>query len=926
MAKPNMLLIAEKPDLMRQIEAVYRKCAGKLPYQIDFMSQRGHLVALRQPDELDESLKIWQWETLPFHPEDYGGWKYKVIQEKRTGKFQTSQERYEEIRAALKSGKYDAVINAGDPDQEGELLIRLVLRQAGNTLPVRRFWTNDLTEKAIADALVNLKDDDRDPMLTNLLDAAYGRQHSDYRFGMNLSRAATLKMGTTVSCGRVETPILAIVCRREQEIRDFKPSTSYGVQAEYAEGFTGVLFDAADASADEKADEEARSGVVRFRTREEAQGLIKGLPGKAETIQCEKKEVRTQPPKLFKLATAQIAAGKNGYNDAETLAIIQGLYEKKLLSYPRTDCEYLSSAEDFEGTLEAVRNLPGLAPFVDRITPADIARVKKSKRWVNDAALKDEGHSALKPTTTKTDFSSLPRDEQDIYLMVAKRFVSIFLPPIIQEQVTLIADAGGYTFRSTGKTLVDPGFAEIYGTKFTDAVIPPHSKGDILEIRKYGVTEKTTTCPKRFTSPDLVAACENPLKYLDDPTLKALGKRLKIGTPATRSGIIKKLKTKDCGGKYGYLTEKKEKKTVYIVPTPLGEGIIKNLGSCDICKVDLTGRWEEMLESVRRGALGLAELEKTMMSDVGSLVEDIKNTPMEVLGTRKGSGYKRITACPVCGKDIRAGEKGCFCSGWKASKDASGREVPGCPVWISREKWGIRFEDADFEVLLGGGEIEKTAESAEGNSGKIRLRYDLSKGGLYDVDAPVEEAAKCPVCGGKILLGKDRFYCTGPGTGQACNVRGWKTVCGAVLEATDVKSLMAGEEIEKECSKDGKSWRQKLVYNLETNKVDFVKAAHESSGYKCPCCRKSDLYEGEKMYRCMDDKCGFVIWKKMAGHELTADEVGQLVANGKTDPIDGFIKKDGSPFRGSVPLMVDKRAKSVAFDFGPKPGAGKKKK
>ena len=211
------LLIAEKPSLRREIETVYKKHKSEIPYEITFMEQRGHLLTLKNPSELDEELKKWDWDTLPIHPEEYGGWQYKPISEKKTGKFLTSQERFEAIGKELKSGSYDFVINAGDPDQEGELLIRIVLAALKNKLPVKRYWTNALTEEKILDALKNLRDDDHEPELVHLLDAAYARQHSDWRFGMNISRAATLKMGARCACGRVKTPILGIVCKREKE-------------------------------------------------------------------------------------------------------------------------------------------------------------------------------------------------------------------------------------------------------------------------------------------------------------------------------------------------------------------------------------------------------------------------------------------------------------------------------------------------------------------------------------------------------------------------------------------------------------------------------------------------------------------------------------------------------------------------------------
>ena len=885
------LLIAEKPDLMRQIETVYKKHAKNIPYHITFLSQRGHLVTLKQPDEISDDLKDWTWDTLPFHPEAYGGWQYKVIKEKKTGTYLTSQERYDQIKKELSSGKYDFVINAGDPDQEGELLIRIVLKHAKNTLPVKRFWTNDLTEGAIVTALKNLKDDDKDPMLVNLLAAAYGRQHSDYRFGMNLSRAATLKMNKTVSCGRVETPILAIVCKREEEIRNFVPSTSYGVKSIFSEKFEGKYFDGSEVSKDENADEDAKSGVVYFKTKKEAEDLIASLPNKMKVISYEAKPQKTTAPKLYKLASAQVAAGKLGYNDADTLAIIQKLYEKKYLSYPRTDCEYLSSKEDFRGILDAVAEVPELAPFVKKITNADIENVRKSKKWVNDKELEESGHSALRPTDLAPDYRSLSKEEQDIYSMICRRFVAIFLPPLIQTRTTLIADADGNTFRSTGKTLVDAGFSKIFGTTFTDMVIPEKKPGDILDVDTYTVMEKTTTCPKRFTSPDLIDVCERPQKYLEDAALKSLGKELKIGTPATRSATIQKLI------RYKYLTEKKEKKTVYIVPTDTGEKIIRNLGDCDICKVDLTGLWEEQLRDVRAGKMSLSDLENAMKKHVEQILEDMKNTPMTPLSTK--SRYKQIMACPNCGNKILSGEKGAFCAGWKS----------GCNTWLPREKWGISFTDDDYIDLLSGKTIEKESEE----EGKIRLVYDRNRGGLVNADVPVVSVMKCPKCGGDVMMNDKRFYCIGSGTGKSCDVGGYLTVCGATLEKDDIVSLLGGSEIEKTCSKDGKEWQQKLKYDFNENKVSFVQKEKKISAYTCPCCKKNPMYDGGKMYRCTESKCGFTIWKTVAGHELTDEEIGKIITDGKTDLIEGFKSKKGTDF--SAMLVLNKRKKSVEFKF-----------
>ena len=237
------LLIAEKPDLMKKIAECYKKHRDEIPFDITFAALRGHILRLKLPDELDESLADeWSWEALPIEPETIGGWQYTIIEEDKKDRYLTAKERYDNILKELRSGKYDVVFHAGDSDQEGELIVREILMHMGNKLPVVRFWTNDLTEEAILEALKNPRDDDKDPQLVNLYYASLGRQHSDYRVGMNGSRAGTKKMGGRVAIGRVKTVILYFVWKREQEIRNFQSTTVYGVKSVYEEGFEGYLY------------------------------------------------------------------------------------------------------------------------------------------------------------------------------------------------------------------------------------------------------------------------------------------------------------------------------------------------------------------------------------------------------------------------------------------------------------------------------------------------------------------------------------------------------------------------------------------------------------------------------------------------------------------------------------------------------------
>lgn len=893
MSKQRALLIAEKPDLMRQIEAVYRTHKDELPYTATFTSQRGHLISLKSPDELDETLKSWSWDTLPIEPETLGGWQYKITEERKTGKYLTSAERYKEITKELKSGAYDFVINAGDPDQEGELLIRETLTFAKNRLPVKRFWTNDLTEGAILSALKNLLDDDKDPRMTNLCDAAYGRQHSDYRFGMNASRAATLKMQGVVALGRVETPMLSIVVGREQEIRNFKPKTVYGVKALYEEAFEGIMFDRAAMSEDkEEPDEDKRAGTVWYETQKEADNRIASLPDTGTVTKVVRKRISSYAPKLFKLATLQMAAGKMGYNDAETLSILQDLYEQKYVSYPRTDCEFLGSKEDLEGFLGSVACVPSLASYAASVTPKDIVRVRGSKKWVDDKALESSGHSALRPTTKHVNLTSLTKEQQDIYTLICRQFLAPFLPPLVQDKAQAVVTAGDATFRSTGSVLVDPGYTVMFGRSFTDKEMPDIKEGDTVHIKKYERTTKTSTCPSRFTSPDLIAVCESPGKYLDDPSLRALGKRLHIGTPATRSSIIRKLIDN-----HKYLAEKKEGKKTYLVPTKIGEMIIGNLAGSSITKVDMTGHWEEMLEEVRQGERTLASLEDVMRRDVRALLDEIRKRDMAPIGERK-SRFKTVGTCPKCGNELIESEKGFSCRGYR--KDGT-----GCNLKLWKEKFGATFTADDFLNLIGGGTVRKDTRYSGREEKNAELVYDFDQYDIRfkgDADAIV---GKCPICGGTITAGSHTFSCS------SCGIKLSRIVCGATLTDDDILSLLAGNDVMAVCTKDGRSWNQKLRYDQKEKKISF---AVDKTGIKCPACKKGEIIERDSYCKC--PACGLTVWKTVAGHLLTEEELRELLTKGSVGPIEGLVKKDKTPFKKAPMLVIDKKKKEVKFDFG----------
>ena len=799
------LLIAEKNSLMKTIEDVYRKHRDKVPLDITFTSQAGHLVTLLLPDELDPTAKSHSWDSLPFHPEDHGGWKYKPIPEPKGSHYkETYKQKIDRISREIHSGSYDCVIHAGDPDQEGELLVREALAFVNNVLPVKRFWTNDLTEPAILQELKNLHDDDTDPAMRNLLAAAYGRQHSDYRFGMNISRALALRMGTPVSCGRVKTPILAMVVRRENEIRNFKPVTRYGIEANYTDGFSGTF--------QEKTEEGYKACL--FDRKDDTEAYIATIPDKAEVVSYTSKPKEEYAPKLYKLATLQVAAGSRDYNAARTLEIVQSLYEKKLMSYPRTDCEYLSSNEDFSGILRAVMAVPDLNGYIKTISKGSIEKVKHTKKWVNDAALKEHGHSALRPTNVAADISKLTSDERVIYEMVCRRFVAMFLPPLRRNEVTLFAKAGESVFKSAGKTLIDPGFSVIFGTKFQDVMIPEHRVGDILDINNFAVSEHTTQCPKRFTSASLIAACESPSKYLNDESLKALGERLKIGTSATRAGIIEELVRRK------YIAEKKDGRTAYLCPTEPGEKIIINLGDCDICKVDMTGLWEERLELVRKGELTLDALENEMREGTNRMVQFIKNKDMPAGELRSRSKYADIAkekteyVCPLCRSPLMKQGDRYVCSRKNDSK---------CNIIIGATVASVDIAEEEIQKLIKTGRSSRI-EGFKSKSGKNFAAYLVAdpekKAVMFDFhDGTAEDTGvKCPCCKKRnILSEQNNYYCP-------CGFRTGKVICGIEIPAKLFDSIRTDGitgEITGFISKKGKTFNAQLKVNKRKKTLEF---------------------------------------------------------------------------------------------------------
>lgn len=688
----KLLLIAEKPSLMRELQSVYRNNKGKIPYDIDFIALAGHVCCYAKPDEYNIWNKKWIElnNDLPMFPET---WKIDVMESKK--------ELFKKTKDMITSKKYNGLICATDADREGNLIFHLLESKIKPKKKCYRLWVNDLTEKAILKAYLNMVDLHKDSFQKNLTFASVLRSRFDWLIGMNITVAATVRSGMIMKIGRVKTPTLKIVYDNSKAIDNFVPKTSYGLEVKYKEGFSGTLI------IDEK--------EAFFNTPEEAE-KYESSDIKAKVRSIEKKKVKTIAPALFKLSDLQVYANKHsGYTAEETLSIVQSLYEKKIVTYPRCDCRVVSSetAKDFRKLLSAITVFPELEKFVKSITNETVLKISKTKKYVDDNEVNKSSHTALIPTGEKADLSKLSEKEKDILMMIYKRFLSIFLPPIIEEKTVLIAENNKNLFKSTGKIICDKGFSSLFGTSLEENIIPKDiTEGTVLKIDMFEVKKKTSTPPARLTEGELVKTMENISKYIGDKDLKVVMKEAKgIGTPSSRGSIISSL-IKD-----GYIDVKKVKKSEYLYISDKGTKYIENIKDFDVIAPELTAEWETKLKKVEQGELNSKDFNDQMINFVKNTVDKISKTKMERLNpfTEKERA-ESLGKCPRCGKTVVEFPKSFSCIGFK--------DKPPCGFSIWKENKllstsGKKLTAAKIKKLLSKGFYEE-----KGLKSKAGKKYD----------------------------------------------------------------------------------------------------------------------------------------------------------------------------------------------------------
>lgn len=681
------LLIAEKPSLMRTIQQVYNIHRNELDFEIDFMAQAGHILGLKMPDEINPEYKKWALENLPLKAD----FRYKILPGK--------QKMVKDIKDVILSGRYDFIIHAGDPDQEGEILIRETLDFVGNRLPVKRFWSNDLTEGAILHALQNLRED---KMQDNLAAAGYIRQHADYIYGLNLTECMTLKSGTLIRMGRVKAPIIKAIVDREREIEAFVPSSTYRRAFRYRENNMEYVF--CDAS-------------ETFDTTEELLKTMKnGIPTEAVVLSCKTEEKRLKAPKLYKLSTLQTDAySKLHISGSTTLSVLQNLYEKQLVSYPRSGCEYISSATDVLGIYNQVKGyVPTIAAH--QLASRSAESIRADKAYCNDKAIATEGHTGIIPTGKIPH--GLSDMEMKLYQLIVRRFCAICVPAKQIKNYTITAkDKNDYQYICKGVKDIDPSFEYILNPNYQPKQFDfAPEKGKVLTPIAFEPKEIEKKCPVRFNEGSFIKFLSNPKDYKDEEGHVV---KYQIGTDATRAPIIKECI--NCN----YFTSEKG----VFVPTEFAKTIVKDYGDLSAFQIDNSAQWEYDLNLVRTGEADAAETETYFFDDLVQMITDLKprmvtklayNTSKTgtVAGKTENTG---ICKCPCCETgEIRENSKAFGCSNWNAE------EKCGFTLW--KNCFGATLTKTDAKKLISGKTIEKTLTSQAGKKYKKELAYDFDAG------------------------------------------------------------------------------------------------------------------------------------------------------------------------------------------------------
>ncbi|CAN5906543.1 DNA topoisomerase 3 [soil metagenome] len=815
------VVLAEKPSVARELASYLgasTKRDGYFEGQGDQVTWAlGHLVTLKEPQDYDPALKRWSLESLPIVPERFG---LKPLVEKGAGK------QLAVVRRLFQAA--DELICATDAGREGELIFRYIQELTGcNGKPARRLWLSSLTREAIRDAFQRLR-----PLseYDNLYAAARCRSEADWLVGLNATRYYTVRYreagGLLWSVGRVQTPVLALIVHRDDEIRTFRPEPFWELLTRYRD----VLF---------------KFTGDRFPREDEAQALWQQVEGHPFVIQnVERKPERVPPPQLYDLTELQRDMNRRyGMSADGTLKAAQALYESKLISYPRTDSRYLG--DDMKG------KIPGILDDLRPLKPAeidklDLAALPFNGRIVNPAKVGD--HHAILPTGKHP--GNLAPPMQKVFDAVVVRLIAAFYPPCLKEVTNVNGDSNRVPFRARGVRVLEPGWTVLYPRKQDDArkeeeqTLPEFRPGESGPHEPF-VRQGETTPPKPYTEGTLLGAMETAGKLVIDEQLKEALKERGLGTPATRASIIETLLQR------GYIVRDKKA----LAATDLGRYLVALVRDRGLKSPELTGDWEAKLRQIERGRL-----------DPRQYMAEIVRYTKAIVGQEDGAGIDpgRLGDCPRCGRPVIEGRRGFGCSGWKE----------GCPFVLWREHKGLRLADDQIRELLqgrvlrqplrreGSGEVilqladsgdlleipvptgsprqpigkagrRPTAGRSKSGTNRRERATGLAKASRPQAQAQAQGPAPdqsfsavvlgtCPLCGLEVVEQAKSYGCRG--WKQGCKFTIWKTIAGKRITARTAQALLKQGKsplLKGFASRSGKPFEARLKLDGGAVRFDF---------------------------------------------------------------------------------------------------------
>ena len=619
-----IVCIAEKPSVARDIARIIGATSSHEGYMegngFQVTWTFGHLCTLKEPNDYTPMWRAWSLTSLPMIPDRFG---IKLIDD------QGIKKQFAIIEGLMQQA--ERIVNCGDAGQEGELIQRWVMQKAGAKCPVSRLWISSMTDEAIREGFQNLKDQqDYQPLYLAGLSRAIG----DWLLGMNCTRLYTLKYGQNrqvLSIGRVQTPTLALIVNRQREIDNFKPEPYWVLATVYRDTtFT------------------ATKG--KFTSKEEGEAAFKTIEGKPFTVtKVEKKEGKEQPPQLYDLTSLQVDCNRKfGYSAEMTLNLIQALYERKYTTYPRVDTQYLS--DDIYAKCPQTLNglyqtrFFGQPVYAEYIKPIGGKALKKSKRVFDTSKVTD--HHAIIPTGVIPQ--NLSDAERNVFDLVARRFIGVFLPDCKFSTTTVLGEVDGIEFKVTGKEILDPGWRVVREKSKAETeddekkqddeerTLPTFTKGE-SGPHQPTLTEKMTTPPPYYNEASLLRAMETAGKFVEDETLRAAMKENGIGRPSSRASIIETL------FKRHYIRRERKR----LVATPTGIELIDLIREDLLKSCELTGIWEKKLRDIEHQKYDAQQFVNELKQQVTAIVRDVMTDPTN----------RRVTVMPPEEEKKKKGKK-----------------------------------------------------------------------------------------------------------------------------------------------------------------------------------------------------------------------------------------------------------------------------